>query len=76
MTRQYRIFYKRHGSKGWSTLVPHVSANLYDNPQVTAAIQAMRDNPAFEAICVRSADELFNIVSFWQDAIAPQAFTF
>ena len=76
MPRQYRIYYKRAGSTKFATLEPHTSAPLYDKPEVTAATEVVRNNPAFEAICVRIGDELFNIITFAQEAIAPQAFVF
>lgn len=74
--RQYLIYYKRGTSKQWGTLEPHVSVKLYDRPEVHAGIAVLRDNPVFEAICIRVGDELFNVVTLEQEALAPRAFTF
>jgi len=74
MVRQYHIFYKRGPGK-WATLEPFVNANLYDRPEVYDGIRVLRETPVFEAICIRLNDELFNVVTFEQEAIAPKAFT-
>jgi len=76
--RQYRILFRRSGSKPgvWATLRPHVNAQLYDKPEVTAAIEHMRVNPHITGIAVQLDDEIFNVVSFTQEAEAALSFKF
>ena len=76
--RQYRILFRRAGSEPglWATLRPHVNAALYDKPDVNAAIELIRTTPHIVGMAVQIGDEIFNIVSFNQDAEAAQAFQF
>jgi hypothetical protein len=74
--RQYVILYKRGSGKEFARLNPADHANLIDREEVREAIELMRLRPFLEATCVRLDDELFNIVSFTQPAIAPNAFQF
>jgi hypothetical protein len=76
--RQYRILFRRSGSAPgtWATLRPHINAALYDKPAVNAAIEQMRTTPHIVGMAVQIEDEIFNIVSFNQDAEAAQAFKF
>ena len=74
--RQYIILYKRGQAKEFGRLKPIEHKGLYDRKEVREAIDKIREQPAFEAICVRLGDELFNIVSFEQEAAAPDAFEF
>lgn len=74
--RQYVILYKRGAGKEFTRLNPNDHANLIDHEEVREAIELMRQRPFLEGACVRLGDELFNIVSFTQKAIAPNAFQF
>lgn len=73
--RQYQIHYKRLGGS-FSVLEPGVQANLYERPEVDEAISLMASRPHLAAVAVILDDELFNVVSFNQDAEAPRAFKF
>jgi hypothetical protein len=73
--RQYQILFKR-GNAEWVKLEPGVHAGLYDKPEVNAGIQVLAGTPAFKAIVVLVDNDLFNIVTFEQPAIAPKAFIF
>ena len=74
--RQYAILYKRGAGGEFVRLNPTDNARLIDHDQVREAIELMRQRPFLEATCVRLEDELFNIVSFTQEAVAPNAFLF
>ena len=74
--RQYVILYKRGANKDFACLNPKDHANLVDHEEVREAVELMRQRPFVEGICVRLGDELFNIMSFTQEAIAPNAFQF
>ena len=76
--RQYRILFRRSGSKPglWVTLRPFENATLYDKPEVNAAIELMRVTPHIVGIAVQIEDEVYNVVSFTQDAEAALAFKF
>lgn len=72
MTRQYKIQYHRLGGKAvW--LEPLVHKNLYDNPAVNAAVDVLRQNPAFVGIAVQVDTDRFDLFAFNQEAIAPGA---
>jgi hypothetical protein len=73
--RQYKILYKR-GLHDWATLEPGVHTALYELPVVAAGVETLRANPAFVGLVVSFEGALFNLVSFTQPAIAPQAFIF
>lgn len=76
MARQYRLFY-RNGSFGqFATLEPAIHRTIYDRPEVNKAIEIIRENPSIEGVAVRVGLDMFNIVAFEQEAIAPKAFTF
>lgn len=72
--KQYAILYKRLGSEKWARLEPNVDANLYDRPEVAAAVDHLRQNPASEGVSVRVGAEQFNVMTFDQEAEAPRAF--
>ncbi len=74
--RQYVILYKRGTGKEFIRLNPADHSNLIDHEEVREAVELMRRRIFLEAACVRLNDELFNIMSFSQDAIAPNAFQF
>lgn len=76
--RQYRIMYRRSGSKPgvWATLRPNDNATLYDKPEVNAAIEQMRTTPHITGIAIQLDDETFNIIAFKQEAEAALAFKF
>jgi len=74
MMKQYAILYKRAGSEKWARLTPNVDMNLYDKPEVTAAVDHLRQNPASEGVSVRIGNEQFNVMAFDQEAEAPRAF--
>ena len=73
--RQYLIYYKRGASK-FSLLDPILGKKLYDRAEVNAGIQVLSDNPAFEGIVVRLEDEMFNVITICQEALAPNAIPF
>ena len=74
--RQYAILYKRGTGKEFVRLNPLDHAKLIDRGEVREAIKLMRQRPFLEATCVRLNDELFNIMSFTQEAVAHNAFPF
>lgn len=76
MPRQFRILYKRTGSAAFSVLEPVAHRTLYERDQVKDAIWYLRDRPAAVGVAVRLGDELFNVIRFQQEALAPRAFTF
>jgi len=70
--------YRRSGSKPgvWATLRPGVNAQLYNKPEVNAAIEQIRTTPHITGIAIQLDDEVFNVIAFNQDAEAAQAFKF
>ena len=74
--RQYVIFYKRGVGREFVRLNPQDHANLVNRGEVREAVELMRQRPYLEATCVRLDDELFNLMSFTQEAVAPNAFQF
>ena len=74
--RQYVILYKRGTGREFARLNPTDHGHLIDHDEVREAIELMRQRSLLEAVCVRLKDELFNIMSFTQEAIAPNAFQF
>lgn len=74
MPKQYRVFYKRANAANFGVLEPALHKGLYDVPEVTEAVQVLRDHPVIQGVVVAHQDALFNIVAFDQDAIAPKAF--
>lgn len=74
--RQYVILYKRGAGKDFARLNPYDHANLIDHDEIREAVELMRQRPFLEGTCVRLQDELFNIISFAQEAVAPNAFAF
>jgi len=75
MPRQYRILYKRDAGP-FTAMKPFVNTRLYDRPEVAVAIEYMRQNPHVEGMAMKLDTERFNIMSFEQDAEAPNSFTF
>ena len=73
--RQYAIYYRRGGGK-FGRLEANAHHSLYSRPEVSTAIGFMQTNPTAEGVAVRLGDELFNIMSLAQEAIAPNAFVF
>lgn len=71
--QQYRILYRRQGSEKWASLEPGVHATLYAVPAVESGIELIR-RPEIEAVCVRHEGDLFNIIRFDQEGLAPNAF--
>jgi hypothetical protein len=76
MKRQYRILYKRNPGSEFATLEPGAHRAIYDKPQVNEAIEVMRAYPYIVGLAVQVDVELFNIMSFTQEAEAPNAFLF
>ena len=74
--RQYVILYKRGTGKDFARLNLNDHAKLIDHDEVREAVELMRKRPFLEGTCVRLEDELFNIISLTQDALAPNAFAF
>lgn len=74
--RQYVIFYKRGSGTEFARLNPKDHGNLIDHEEVREAITLIRQRPFLEGVCVRLDDELFNIMSSTQEALAPNAFQF
>jgi len=74
MPKQYRVFYKRAKAPNFGVLNPDLNKALYDVPPVTEAIQVLRDHPIIQAVVVAHEDALFNVVTFEQEALAPQSF--
>lgn len=72
--KQYRVFYRREGAQDWGALEPIVHAQIYDVPEVNAAVQLCRENPWIGAICVKVEGAMFNIILFEQAAEAPKSF--
>lgn len=75
LTRQYQIQYKRAGGK-FATLSPNVHSTLYQRPEVQEAVDLIRNSTTIVGVAVQLNDELFNVVSFTQEAIAANSFTF
>ena len=73
--RQYYVLYKRALSQ-WSKLNSRDHTNLYNRPEVAQAVAFISANLHVEGVALRLDDEMFNIVSFVQDAEAPNAFVF
>lgn len=78
MPRQYRILHRHVADppNQFRRLRPKMDGQIYDRAEVRVAIGFMRDNPTVEGIAVRLDDELFNIISFTQEAEAPLSFPF
>lgn len=76
LTRQYYVYYKRLGSPQFAQLTPGENVGLYSRPEVKAAIEHMRTTPAVHGMSVLAENEMFNIITFTQEAIAPKAFLF
>lgn len=74
--RQYYILYRRGLSGNWSKLNSQDHASLYARDEVAQAIAFIAANSHVEGVAIRLDDEMFNIVSFVQDAEAPSAFVF
>lgn len=74
--RQYVILYKRGEGKDFARLNSIDHVNLIDHDEIREVIELMRLRPSLEGACIRLDDELFNIISFTQEAIAPNAFQF
>lgn len=71
--RQYKIFYKRGGSK-FAALQPGVHSTLYDKMEVQVAERLLRENVFVDGISVHVEDEQFNLIAFDQEAEAPNSF--
>jgi len=74
--RQYVILYKRGVGKEFTHLNATDHAKLIDHEEIREVVELMRQRPFLEGTCVRLEDELFNIMSFVQEAVAPDAFIF
>lgn len=75
--RQYVVLYKRGVGKEFVRLNPKDHGKVVNHDELREAVGLMRERPWLEATCVRlNGDELFNIMSFTQEAIAPNAFQF
>lgn len=74
--RQYKLFYKRLGAEKFTPLEPGAHKAIYDREEVNAAIALIKERSFLEGAVVRIADELFNVIAFTQDALAPNAFEF
>ncbi len=74
--RQYLILYKRGAGSDFARLNPTDHAKLIDHEEIREAIELMRQRPFLEGTCVRLEDELFNIMSFTRETLAPNAFAF
>lgn len=73
--RQYKLFYKKLGAEKFAMLEPGAHKTIYDRPEVNEAIALVKERPWLEGAVVRLGDELFNVITFVQDAEAPNAFT-
>ena len=73
--RQYAIFYKRAGGQ-FSRLNQADHAKLIDHEEIREAVELLRQRPYFEGLAIRLDDELFNVVTFTQEAMAPNSFLF
>ncbi len=73
---QYVIYYKRGMGKDFAPLNGTDHASLIDHQEIRDAVEHMRINPWVEGMCLRLDDELFNIMSFTQEARAPHSFVF
>jgi hypothetical protein len=71
--RQLRILYKR-GQGQFRPLDEFVHSNLYGRKEIYDAAKLMRQRPWLEGAAVRLDDELFNLVTFDQEALAPHSF--
>lgn len=74
--RQYRILYRGSGSDKFVPLQPIVHRGIYDRPEIAKGVETIRSTPYIEGVAIRLGTEMFNIVSFDQEAEAPLAFTF
>ncbi len=74
--RQYVIFYKRGVGGEFSQLNKNDHANLVDRQEVRDAVDHMRAHSCVAGICLQMDDETYNIMSFSQEAHAPDAFIF
>lgn len=74
--RQYAIFYRRVGMPSFIQLDPSENRNLYEREEVRHAVDHMRRNRIVDGMCVKTTDELYNVMAFEQEAVAPKAFTF
>ncbi len=72
--RQYYVLYKRGPAPKYAKLHPGRDAALYDREEVRRAVDFLGHHLFVEAVAVRIEDEMFNIVSFTQEAEAPQSF--
>lgn len=73
--RQYRLFYKRPGAtESFVPLTPGAHKSIYEVAPVQKAIQLIREHEFLEAVAVKHNGGIFNIVTFEQEAIAPNAF--
>jgi hypothetical protein len=74
--RQYAIFYKRGTGGKFSRIKPNENAKLIDHEEVRETVAIAQQHPFIEGLMLRMEDEIFNVVSFDQEAIAPDAFQF
>lgn len=72
--RQLRILYKRGSAGQFRPLEEFVHHSLYGRKEVYAAADVMRAHDYIEGVALRLDDELFNLVTFEQEAIAPKSF--
>lgn len=72
--RQYRVYFRSKTAEEWATLEPGAHVGIYDNPAVNAALQVIRDQPAIEGVVCRHDGNLFNVIAFEQEALAPKSF--
>lgn len=74
--RQYVILYRRGSGTEFTRLNSTDHRNLINHNEIREVVEIIRQRPFLEGACVRLDDELFNIMSFTQPAIAPDAFQF
>jgi len=74
--RQYYVLYKRGAGGTYKHLQPGRDMPLYERVEVAAAVETLVTFPFMEAIALRVGDEMYNIVTFTQEAEAPNSFRF
>lgn len=72
--RQYYILYKRGTGPRYARLHPGRDASIYTRHELAIAVAFLAANPFIEGVAVRIEDEMFNVISFVQEAEAPLSF--
>lgn len=72
--RQYYVLYKRGPGGTFAHLKPGRDNALYERAEVHTAVETLALHPFMEAIALRIEDEMYNIITFVQDAEAPNSF--